>query len=104
MQELAPWREADEEWRRLRATFPQALATHSTEQVFYYNAAGLLRRHDYAPDVLGGTPAAHFTEHHVPASGLVFPTHRYVVPVQKDGHAASEPVLITIDLTGISVT
>ncbi|ADI12442.1 hypothetical protein SBI_09324 [Streptomyces bingchenggensis BCW-1] len=35
---------------------------------------------------------------------MVFPIHRYVVPVQKDGHAASEPILITIDLTDISVT
>ncbi|MHA5052875.1 hypothetical protein [Streptomyces sp. SD15] len=104
VEELEPWREADEDWRRLRARFPEALATHSTEQVFYYNAAGLLRRHDYAPDVLGGTPAAHFCEHHVRASGLVFPTHRFVVPVQEDGHAASEPILITIDLTDISVT
>ncbi|MFF7882724.1 hypothetical protein ACH40F_10055 [Streptomyces sp. NPDC020794] len=104
MEELEPWREAAEDWRRLRARFPEALATHSTEQVFYYNAAGLLRRHDYAPDVLGGTPAAHFSEHHVRASGLVFPTHRFVVPVQEDGHAASEPILIVIDLTDISVT
>ncbi|MFF7469069.1 hypothetical protein [Streptomyces sp. NPDC008092] len=104
VEELEPWREADEDWRRLHVTFPETLATHSTEQVFYYDTAGLLRRHDYAPDVLGGTPAAHFSEHHVRASGLVFPTHRFVVPVQEDGRAASEPVLITIDLTDISVT
>ncbi|WP_326625212.1 MULTISPECIES: hypothetical protein [unclassified Streptomyces] len=104
VEELEFWREPDEDWRRLRARFPEALATHCLEQVFYYDTAGLLRRHDYAPDVLGGTPAAHFSEHHVRASGLVFPTHRFVVPVQDDGRAASEPVLITIDLADISVT
>ncbi|MFB7312070.1 hypothetical protein [Streptomyces sp. NPDC056192] len=38
------------------------------------------------------------------APGLVFPTHRFVVPVQDDGRAASEPVLITIDLADTSVT
>ncbi|MGW6100679.1 hypothetical protein ACWFRK_41625 [Streptomyces sp. NPDC055157] len=104
VEELEFWREPDEDWRRLRARFPEALATHCLEQVFYYDTAGLLRRHDYAPDVLGGTPAAHFSAHHVRASGLVFPTHRFVVPVQEDGRAASEPVLITIDLANISVT
>jgi hypothetical protein len=64
----------------VQATFPETMATHAREQVFYYNAAGLLRRHDYAAEVLGGAPAAHFCEKHVTASGLVFPTHRYVVP------------------------
>jgi hypothetical protein len=34
-QELEPWRENGETWRRLRVTFPQSIATHSTEQVFY---------------------------------------------------------------------
>ncbi|MEV5007433.1 hypothetical protein [Streptomyces sp. NPDC055692] len=104
VEELQPWRENSEDWRRLRARFPQTLATHAAEQVFYYDAAGLLRRHDYAPDVLGSTPAAHFSENHVTVSGLVFPTHRYVVPVQEDGHAMPEPILITIDLTELSVT
>ncbi|MGW7545047.1 hypothetical protein ACWGKQ_28670 [Streptomyces sp. NPDC054770] len=104
VEELEPWREAGEQRRRLRVKFPQSLATHSTQQVFHYDTAGLLRRHDYAPDVLGGTPAAHFSDRHVQASGLVFPTHRFVVPVEKDGHVASGPVLIAIDLTQISVS
>lgn len=104
VQELEPLQETGEDWRRLRVTFPDDIATHNTEQVFYYNAAGLLRRHDYAPDVLGSPAAAHFTEKHVTESGLVFPTHRYVVPIQEDGTALPEPVLITIDLTDVSVT
>ncbi|MFD7754682.1 hypothetical protein [Streptomyces sp. NPDC059757] len=93
-----------------RAALPVTLSTRCTsratrlEQVFYYDTAGLLRRHDYVPDVLGGTPAAHFSEHLVSAPGLVFPTHRFVVPVQDNGRAASEPVLITIDLADTSVT
>ncbi|MEU9366817.1 hypothetical protein AB0D78_34725 [Streptomyces avermitilis] len=103
VEELEPWQEAGENWRRLRATFPDALATHAREQIFYYNAAGLLRRHDYAAEVLGGTPAAHLCEKHTTASGLTFPTHRYVLPVQEDARVLPEPVLVTIDLTEISV-
>ncbi|WP_179857991.1 hypothetical protein [Streptomyces sp. OK228] len=100
---LEPWQEGDESWRRLRATFSDALATHAREQIFSYNTAGLLRRHDYAADVLGGAPAAHLCEKHATVSGLVFPTHRYVLPVQEDARVLPEPVLVAIDLTEISV-
>ncbi|MGY4929373.1 hypothetical protein [Streptomyces sp. 900105755] len=101
--ELEPWEEPGETLRRLRATFPDAIATHAREQTFYYDAAGLLRRHDYAAEVLGGTPAAHLCEKHETTSGLVFPTHRYVLPIQEDAQVLLEPVLVTIDLTEISI-
>lgn len=97
--ELEPY----EDWRRLRVGFPGTIATHSVEQVFYYDNAGLLRRHDYAPEILGGVPAAHLSENHVTASGLVFPTHRSVVPAGEGGRALPEPLLITIDLDEVTV-
>lgn len=104
LKELEPQAQEDgTTWRRLRASFPDDIATHNTEQVFYYDSDGLLRRHDYAPDILGRPSASHFTERHITASGLVFPTHRYVVPAQEDGSALKEPVLISIDLTDITV-
>ncbi|MEU1371563.1 hypothetical protein ABZ454_36335 [Streptomyces sp. NPDC005803] len=103
VEELEPWEEAGENRRRLRATFPDTIATHAREQIFHYDAAGLLRRHDYAAEVLGGAPAAHLCEKHETASGLVFPTHRYVLPMQEDARVLPEPTLVTIDLTEISV-
>ncbi|MGW0995678.1 hypothetical protein ACWD5V_20710 [Streptomyces sp. NPDC002523] len=103
VEELDPREENGEIWRRLRATFPDTIATHAKEQVFHYDAAGLLRRHDYAAEVLGGTPAAHLCEKHETASGLVFPTHRYVLPIDMDGRVLPEPVLVAIDLTEISL-
>ncbi|MFF7882715.1 hypothetical protein ACH40F_10110 [Streptomyces sp. NPDC020794] len=103
LEEVEPWQEDGTAWRWLHATFPEEIATHNTEQVFYYDADGLLRRHDYAPDVLGRPNASHFAERHITASGLVFPTHRYIVPAREDGPALKEPVLISIDLTEISV-
>jgi hypothetical protein len=104
VEELEPWEAADGRWRRLRAVFPDDLATHSREQVFHYDASGLLRRHDYAAEVLGAPPAAHYTDAHTTASGLVFPTRRYVVPLGEDGNSLSAPVLITIDLAEVNVT
>jgi len=45
--EIASWTEGSEQWRGLRATFPREIASHSTEQDFYFGEDGLLRRHDY---------------------------------------------------------
>jgi hypothetical protein len=100
-EELAPWQPDGEQWRRLRAVFPPHIATHSTEQILSYDTSGLLRRHDYHPYVMGDRPVAHRTEAHRTVAGLVFPTHRYVLPVA-DGHPLPNPI-ITIDLTNIAV-
>ncbi|MFF3753936.1 hypothetical protein ACFYYH_26300 [Streptomyces sp. NPDC002018] len=99
--ELDPWQEAGEQWRRLHVTFPPHIATHSTEQTFYYDGSGLLRRQDYAAFVVGGRAAVHRAEAHRSVAGLVFPTHRYVLPVI-DGRTLSSPG-ITVDLTDISI-
>ncbi|WP_127509703.1 hypothetical protein [Actinoplanes solisilvae] len=104
-EEVEPWSEKGEQWRRLRVTFPADIATHSTEQTFYYDESGLLRRHDYRVDIQGRSPAlaAHYTEAHRTVSGLVFPTHRFVVPVAEDNTSLPGPVILAIDLPEISV-
>ena len=53
-EELPPWREDGETWRPLKATFPDSVASHSREQVSYFGEDGLLRRHEYTLDVMGG--------------------------------------------------
>ncbi|QUQ65716.1 hypothetical protein [Kutzneria sp. CA-103260] len=87
--------------RRLRVTFPPHIATHSTEQVFYFGEDGLLRRIDYAPYVFGGRPGAHHIDAHETVSGLVFPTHRHV-RTAVGGRVGAEAI-ITLDLADISV-
>jgi hypothetical protein len=60
-EEIEPWEGQGDVWRRLKATFPPEIATHSTEQVFYFDKTGLLRRQDYnatRTDVLSGLPSA----------------------------------------------
>jgi hypothetical protein len=56
-EELEPWQENGDPWRRLKVTFPESIATHNTVQTFYFGSDGLLRRHAYDADVLGGSPA-----------------------------------------------
>jgi hypothetical protein len=90
-----------EELRRLRVSFPPWIAVHRTEQVFHFDESGLLRRLEYAPEVLGGRPAVHYTEQHRMASGLLFPTYRHVHPIQ-NGSPGQNPI-ITIDLSDIVV-
>lgn len=58
VEEIAPWREAGEEWRQLKATFPANVASHAREQVTYFGCDGLMRRHDYVVEVLGGAIGA----------------------------------------------
>lgn len=96
--ELEPWPEQGQTWRRLAVTFPEDLATHNRDQIFYFDSTGLLRRHDYNADVFGGTPAANYSDQHRAFGGIVYPTRRRVVPRQPDNTTLPEPVLVSIDL------
>lgn len=102
--EIEPWEEGRERWRRLHVTFPPGLPTHSREQVFYFDAAGLLRRHDYTAEVFGGwATAAHYSSAHRTFSGLVFPTRRRVYPRRADGRPRPFPTLVWIDVDDVQV-
>jgi hypothetical protein len=98
------WEEAGETWRRLEATFPPGFDTHSPRQTFYFDARGLLRRHDYTAQVVGRwARAAHYCEEHARAGGLVFPTRRRVVPRGLANRALPGPTLVSLELSEIHV-
>ena len=99
-----PWRENGETWLRLEACFPDTIATHNRRQTFYFDSQdGLLRRHDYNADVFGGVATANYAQAPKTFDGLVFPTQRRVVPRTPDNTTASEPILVSIDLSAIYV-
>lgn len=100
-EEIRPWRENDEVWRRVKATFPPSIATHSTVQTFYFDQVGLLKRHDYDVDISGGTPAAHYVSELKKISGIMVPTQRRVFGRQPDGKAAPNPLVVSIDLSEV---
>ncbi len=97
-EEIEPWQEAGETWRRLKVRFPADIATHSTEQTFYFDQQGLLKRHDYDVEISGGTPAAHYVSDLKEFFGIVFPTKHRIFPRQPDGHSAAEPLVVSIDM------
>ena len=98
------WTENGEPWRRLDATFPPGVDTHSRRQTFYFDAHGRLRRHDYVADVIGSwARVAHYCADHVQAGGLVFPTRRWVRPVRPGNRSLPVPTMVSLELTDLHV-
>src|SRR5262249_54004899 len=60
---------------RVEVTFPPEFVTHCRKQVFHFNEAGLLVRHDYTAEPLARFPAvAHLCNEHKTFAGLTLPT------------------------------
>jgi len=97
-EEIEPWQEAGETWRRLKVNSPAEIATHSKEQTLYFDQQGLLKRHDYHMEIAGGIGAAHYVSDVQKYSGIVIPTKHRIFGLQPDGHAAPEPLVVSIDI------
>jgi hypothetical protein len=99
--EIQPWQENGEARRRLKVTFPASIATHSAEQTFYFDQQGLLKRHDYDVDILGGASAAHYVSDLKEFSGIKVPTKHTIFGRQPDGSAAPTPLVVSIDISEV---
>ncbi|QNP40766.1 hypothetical protein [Lysobacter solisilvae (ex Woo and Kim 2020)] len=98
-EEIAPWNEGDETWRGLRVSFPGHIASHSTQQDFYFGPDFLLRRHDYRVDVAGGFDAVQYVHDIVEVDGLKFPSRRRVYLRGPDLHPVRDLLMVSIDLS-----
>ncbi len=104
VRELDPWLENGESWRRLAVRFPEQVHTHSREQVFYVDESGLIRRHDYTAEPIGGwAKAAHYCLDHRTFDGLVVPTRRRVYPRGRSNRRRRGPLLVWIELPRAAV-
>ena len=105
VEEIEPWQEHGETWRRLRAEFPSHIVTHNALQTFYFGADDhLLRRHDYDAEVLGGHPTAHYSTNYKGFDGFTFPTRRRVVPRNSDNTTQEGPILVSLDIRSITAS
>jgi hypothetical protein len=95
IKELSIWHEHGQEWRRLQATFPSALVTHSPQQTFYFDSTGLQRRVDHE---IFGSKVAQYTWAHQTFGGIVIPTLGRSLRLQPDGTASSEAALFDIEI------
>jgi hypothetical protein len=103
-EEIEPWTEDGQKFRRLKVTYPSDIATHSAEQILYVDAEGLLRRRDYNVDIAGGAPSAHYISGHREISGLVIPTTRMIYSRDQDNNKVAEPLIVSIALEDIVVS
>jgi hypothetical protein len=97
--EISPWEGGGEVWRRLEVTFPSYIASHTRRQVSYFGPDGLIRRHDYTVDVLGGAAGAHYISGYQEVDGIVVPTRRRVFAMGRNNHPALDALLVSIDVT-----
>jgi hypothetical protein len=102
-EEIEPWEEGNEIWRRLKVNFPAHVHSHSSEQTLYFDATGILRRHDYSVDVVGGTKSANYAFRPQPFGGIVYPTQRRVYVTGPDNRPQFERVVLSIDVHRIEM-
>jgi hypothetical protein len=102
-EELSPWNENGESWRRLEVNFPKDIATHSSRQTLYIDASGFVRRHDYDVEIAGNTPGAHYMDAYVDVSGIKFPSVQRIFARQADGTINRDPLVVSIDLSNIQL-
>jgi hypothetical protein len=92
-----------ETWRRLKVTFPDNVKSHSHEQISCFGPDGLLRRHDYTVDILGGATGLNYASDYRDVGGIIVPTKRRVYAYEGDYQLVKEPLLVAIDMGEITL-
>jgi hypothetical protein len=93
-----------ETWRRLKVVFPHEVKSHTREQIFCFGPDGLLRRHDYSVDILGGATGLNYAADYREFDGLMFPTKRRVYAYEGDYQRVPEPLLVAVDINRITLS
>ena len=94
---------ASETWRRLRVTFPDHIKTHTRQQILCFGPDGLLRRHDFSIDIVGGGGALLYASGYRDVDGIVIPVTRRGYAWQGDYELVPEPLLVAIDMGSITI-
>jgi hypothetical protein len=101
-EELPPWEEKGETWRPLSILFPENIASHTQKQISYFGPDGLLRRHEYTVDVLGGAKGLNYASEYRNVDGISVPMKRRVYAYDGEKRKILEPVLVAIDVHDIA--
>jgi hypothetical protein len=100
-EEIDPIEVENEMWRRLKVTFPEYIKSHTREQVSCFGPDGLLRRHDFTIDILGGAPSQLYATAYRDVAGIVIPATRRAW--QDDDQLGSETPMVAIDMGEITI-
>jgi hypothetical protein len=101
VEEIEPWEEDGDLLRRLKVKFPDQITTHTREQISYFGKDGLLRRHDYAVDVLRGAEGANYSYEYRDCDGFKVPRRRIVYARGDDNRRVPDPILVSIDIGSV---
>jgi hypothetical protein len=101
-EEIEPWHEDGESWRRLKVTFPDAIASHTKTQVTHFGPDGLMRRHDYTVDILGGNRGANYSTDYEDFQGIKMPTTRRIYAYDDAMRKVAEPLLVALDFGALT--
>jgi hypothetical protein len=101
-EEIEPWDENGERWRRLRVTFPDHIVSHTKTQITHFGPDGLMRRHDYTVDILGGATGANYTTNYRDCQGLMMPMTRRIYAYDEAMQKVPQPLLVSIDFRKIT--
>ncbi|MCX5052542.1 hypothetical protein [Streptomyces sp. NBC_00474] len=102
-EEIAPVETDGETWRRLQVTFPDHIKSHTRRQIFCFGPDGLLRRHDFTIDILGGATGLLYATGYRDVDGIIIPTTRRGYAWQGDYQLIPEPLLVGIDMAEITI-
>ncbi len=102
-EEIAPIEADGETWRRLKVTFPDHIKSHTRQQISCFGPDGLLRRHDFTIDILGGAPSMLYASGYRDVDGVIIPATRRGYAWQGDYQLVPEPLLVAIDMGEIAV-
>jgi hypothetical protein len=88
---------------RIKVTFSDNVKSHTREQIFCFGPDGLLRRHDYTVDILGGAKGLNYASNYRDVDGIIVPTTRRIYGYEGDYQLVKEPQLVAIDMGEITL-
>jgi hypothetical protein len=80
-------------------TFPDRIKTHTRQQVSCFGPDGLLRRHDFTIDILGGVPSSLYATGYRDVDGIIVPSTRRAYAQEGD----NQLVMVAIDIGKITI-
>ncbi|MBS1694485.1 MAG: hypothetical protein JST91_19895 [Actinobacteria bacterium] len=94
---------SDDDQAGLQWRIPAHLASHCAVQEFYVGPDHLVTRHDYRVDIAGGFSAVHYVSDYRDVDGIQMPTTRRAYRCGEDGSPLLDELMVSIDLTDITL-
>jgi hypothetical protein len=102
-EEITPIEVDGETWRRLKVSFPGQIKSHTRDQISCFGPDGLLRRHDFTIDIIGGATGMLYATDYRDVDGIIIPTTRRGYAWHGDYQLVPEPLLVAIDMEDITI-